>query len=262
MSPDPQMLRRVGQGDARSSGASLFEISVVLPCLNEVTTIAACVVRARQGIAALGVCGEVIVVDNNSDDNSADLARGAGARVITASRRGYGSALRAGIAAATSRFVVLADSDATYVLDDLTVFWDRLGHGDHLVVGNRFTGGIGDQAMPYWHRRVGNPLLSAIGRALFAVQLGDFHCGLRAFDRDAITALNLSSDGMEFATEMIAKAAMYGLVISEVPTTLARASAGRRSHLRPVRDAARHVALMTSLRLGARAGTPLLTTPK
>jgi glycosyltransferase involved in cell wall biosynthesis len=262
MSLDPHATQRGGQGDAQSSGAPVLEISVVLPCLNEVATIAACVTRAQQGIAALGVSGEVIVVDNNSDDNSADLARAAGARIITASRRGYGSALRTGIAAATSRYVIIADSDATYTLDDLAAFWDRLERGDDLVIGNRFTGGIGDQAMPYWHRRVGNPLLSAIGRAMFAVPLGDFHCGIRAFDRDAITALNLSSDGMEFATEMIAKAAMNGLVISEVPTTLARANAGRRSHLRPVRDAARHLALMTSLRLGVRAATPRMTAPQ
>jgi|SRR5450631_340334 len=227
------------------------QISVVLPCLNEAATITACVLNARAGIAKLGVGGEVIVVDNSSVDASAELAAHAGARIVAAPQHGYGAALRTGIAAARGRYVLIADADATYELGDFSAFWDQLQQGDQLVVGNRFSGGISAGAMPFWNRRLGNPLLSAVARGLFATQLQDFHCGIRAFDREAILSLGLSSNGMEYATEMIAKAAIANLVVSEVPTTLSRSDPSRKSHLRPFRDGLRHLTLMTTIRLAA-----------
>lgn len=163
--------------------------------------------QAIAGTTALAGAGEVIVVNDASTDGSAALAQAAGAQVVTCVGRGYGAAPRTGIATARGRYVVVADADATYALGDLSAFWQKLRGGDYLVIGNRFSGGMQPGAMPFLHRHLGNPLLSAIGRLAFGVRVTDFHCGIRAFNRDAILALRLSSDGMEFATEMIAKAA-------------------------------------------------------
>jgi glycosyltransferase involved in cell wall biosynthesis len=205
------------------------------------------------GIDRLGVLGEIIVVDNGSSDASACLASAAGAHVVTVSTRGYGVALRAGISCARGTFVVVADADASYDLAHLGAFWERLIDGSDLVVGNRFKGGIAAGAMPFWNRWIGNPFLSWCGRLFVPTRLGDFHCGLRAFRRTAIMDLGLRTEGMEFATEIIARACFAGLTVVEVPTHLLQSGRPGRSHLRPIRDSFRHLGVLIAISTSARA---------
>ncbi len=218
-----------------------LELSVLLPCLNEAKTIQVCVRKSLSQIKLLGIKGEVVVADNGSTDGSQGLARAAGARVIDVLERGYGSALRNGIEAAHGRWVIMADSDDSYALDDLKPFLDEMAKGNQLVIGNRFLGGIADGAMPFLHRRIGNPVLSAVGRIFFKVPCRDFHCGMRAFDRKAVLSLDLRTSGMEFASEMLVRASIEGFRISEVPTTLSPDGRDRAPHLRTWRDGWRHL---------------------
>ncbi len=218
-----------------------LELTILMPCLNEARTVAVCVAEARAFLEAHGVVGEVLVADNGSTDGSQHLAQTAGARVINVPVRGYGAALMAGIATAQGRFVVMGDADRSYDFSALGPFIDRLRDGAELVMGNRFQGGIHDGAMPKLHRYLGNPVLSFIGRLFFRVPIGDFHCGLRGFRRDAIAALGLVTPGMEFASEMVAKAALAGLRIEEVPAELRPDGRGRAPHLRTWRDGWRHL---------------------
>ena len=223
------------------AGAPALELTVLVPCLNEARTVAGCVAAALGFLQTAGVSGEVLVADNGSTDGSQAIARQAGARVIDVPRRGYGAALGAGIAAARGRFVVMGDADGSYDFTNLRAFVDRLRGGAQLVMGNRFQGGIEPGAMPWLHRYLGNPVLSFIGRLFFRVPIGDFHCGLRGFSRDAMLGLGLVSPGMEFASEMVAKAALAGLPIAEVPTTLRPDGRDRPPHLRTWRDGWRHL---------------------
>jgi glycosyltransferase involved in cell wall biosynthesis len=223
------------------AGAAGLELTVLVPCLNEARTVADCVSAALGFLQTAGVAGEVLVADNGSTDGSQALARQAGARVIDVPRRGYGAALGAGIAAARGRFVVMGDADGSYDFTGLLAFVERLRAGAQLVMGNRFQGGISPGAMPWLHRYLGNPVLSFIGRLFFRVPIGDFHCGLRGFSREAMLGLGLVSPGMEFASEMIAKAALAGLPIEEVPTTLRPDGRDRPPHLRTWRDGWRHL---------------------
>jgi glycosyltransferase involved in cell wall biosynthesis len=218
-----------------------LELSVIMPCLDEAETLGRCIDKARQFFEKNGVSGEVIVADNGSRDGSREIAARHGARVVPVQERGYGAALLGGIAAANSRFAVMGDADDSYDFTELLPFLARLRAGDELVVGNRFTGGISVGAMPWLHRYLGNPVLSWLGRLFFRVPIGDFHCGLRAFDVAAIRRLGLQASGMEFASEMIVRAALEGLRISEVPTTLAKDGRSRRPHLRTWRDGWRHL---------------------
>jgi hypothetical protein len=213
----------------------------VLPCLDEADTLAVCTRKARSSLERLGVAGEVVVADNGSTDGSRDIAPAEGARVVDIPRRGYGAALRGGIAAARGRFVLMADADDSYPLDDIGRFLDALHRGADLVVGNRFIGGIEPGAMPFLHRYLGNPLLSLLGRRFFRVPLGDFHCGMRAFRRDRILSLRMQTDGMEFASEMVVRASLAHLDIVEVPTVLRPDGRTRRPHLRTWRDGWRHL---------------------
>lgn len=218
-----------------------IEVTVLMPCLNEARTVANCVVAARRFLDEAGVSGEVLVADNGSTDGSQDLARAAGARVINAPRRGYGAALCTGIAAARGRYVIMGDADDSYDFSALQSFVDRLRGGAQLVMGNRFRGGIAPGAMPLLHRYLGNPVLSFVGRLFFRVHIGDFHCGLRGFSRADVLRLGLVSQGMEFASEMVAKAAQAGLRIEEVPTSLRPDGRDRPPHLRTWRDGWRHL---------------------
>ncbi|MGH7135946.1 MAG: glycosyltransferase family 2 protein, partial [Pirellulales bacterium] len=215
-----------------------------MPCLNEAATTGKCVVKALRAIDDGFIDGEVIVADNGSTDGSVEIAAAAGARVVYASRKGYGSALAAGIAAARGTFVVMGDADDSYDFSHIPRFVERLREGDDLVMGNRFLGGIEPGAMPPLHRYLGNPLLSGIGRLLFGSPCRDFHCGLRGFRREAICALGLRTPGMEFASEMVVKATLHGLKISEVPTTLSPDGRNRPPHLRSFRDGWRHLRFM------------------
>lgn len=217
------------------------ELTILMPCLNEARTVGACVRAARGFLDAAGVAGEVLVADNGSSDGSQDLAREAGARVIDVPRRGYGAALLVGIRASRGRFVIMGDADLSYDFSSLAPFLAGLRGGADLVMGNRFEGGIQAGAMPTLHRYLGNPVLSFIGRLFFRVDIRDFHCGLRGFRREAIAGLGLVAPGMEFASEMVAKAALAGLRIAEVPTALRPDGRDRAPHLRTWRDGWRHL---------------------
>ena len=219
-------------------------LSVVMPCLNEARTVVACVAKARSFFMRAGISGEVIVADNGSTDRSPELALAAGARVVHVAERGYGAAITGGVKAARGRWVVMGDADDSYDFASLDGFVERLEAGAQLVMGNRFAGGIAEGAMPPLHRWLGNPVLSFIGRLLFPVRIGDFHCGLRAFDREAILALGLTSPGMEFASEMVMRAGLAGLKVDEVPTRLAKDGRDRPPHLRSWRDGWRHLRLL------------------
>jgi hypothetical protein len=219
-----------------------LEVTVLLPCLDEAETVGTCVEKARRSLEELGVEGEVLVSDNGSADGSPEIARRAGARVITVPERGYGAALLAGTENARGRYVIMADADDSYDLGELGPFVNALREGHDVVMGNRFRGGIAEGAMPWLHRYLGNPVLSWLGRTLFGLkEVGDFHCGIRGFDRERMLALGLSMPGMEFASELIVRAALAGYDISEVPTTLSPDGRTRPSHLRTWRDGWRHL---------------------
>lgn len=218
-----------------------LELTILMPCLNEAETVVICVRKAAEWLRANGVAGEVLVADNGSTDGSQELATSAGARVAPIAAKGYGSALLGGIHAARGRYVIMADSDDSYDFSNLGPFLERLRAGDELVMGNRFKGGIAPGAMPPLHYYLGNPVLTAIGRILFHSPCGDFHCGLRGFDRAAILALDLHTTGMEFASEMVVKATLAKLRLSEVPTTLSPDGRSRPPHLRSWRDGWRHL---------------------
>jgi hypothetical protein len=221
-----------------------MELTILMPCLNEALTVEICIRKARAYLEKRSIAGEVLVADNGSTDGSQTLAAAAGARVIEVANKGYGAALIGGIEAANGRYVIMADADDSYDFTDLDGFVDRLRRGSKLVIGNRFQGRIKPGAMPLLNRYLGNPVLSLIGRTLFASPVGDFHCGLRGFERQAILGLNLRAPGMEFASEMVVKASLASLQISEIPTTLSPDGRQRASHLRPWRDGWRHLRFM------------------
>ena len=218
--------------------------TIILPCLNESETLAVCISKGFASLNRLGIEGEVVVADNGSTDGSQKIALNAGARLINVPTRGYGAALIGGIEAAKSDFIIMADADDSYALDDLDDFMDSLNAGNDLVIGNRFKGGIAPGAMPWLHKYVGNPVLSFIGRMFFKIKIGDFHCGLRAFRANSIRSLKLKSIGMEFASEMVVKAAVNKLKIAEVPTTLKPAGRSRAPHLRTWHDGMRHLVFL------------------
>ncbi len=217
------------------------DVTVLMPCLDEAATLAVCIAKAQRALAALGVPGEILIADNGSTDGSPAIARAHGARVVHVAQRGYGAALAAGIDAARGRWIIMADADDSYDLGGLAPFVRALQDGAELVMGNRFRGGIVPGAMPALHRYLGNPVLTGVGRVLFRSPCRDFHCGMRGFSRDAVRALALRTTGMEFASEMVVKATLHGLRITEVPTTLAPDGRGRPPHLRSWRDGWRHL---------------------
>ena len=218
-----------------------MELTVVMPCLNEAETVATCVRKAIGFLAESGISGEVLVADNGSTDGSQQLAEQAGARVVPIRDKGYGNALMGGIIAARGKYVIMGDADDSYDFTNLMPFVNELRKGADLVMGNRFKGGIAPGAMPPLHRYLGNPVLSFVGRLFFPSKIGDFHCGLRGFNRDSVMALNLQATGMEFASEMVVKATLAGQRITEVPTTLAKDGRSRPPHLHTWRDGWRHL---------------------
>lgn len=218
-----------------------IELSIVMPCLNESETLATCIRHARTFLATSGVVGEVIIADNGSTDGSQQIAVDEGARVVNVPEKGYGAALIGGIAAARGTYVAMGDADDSYDFEGLGPFVAELRKGADLVMGNRFLGGIEPGAMPKLHKYLGNPVLSLVGRLFFNAPVKDFHCGLRAFRRDSITALSLRTTGMEFASEMVVKASLSGLKVVEVPTTLRKDGRSRPPHLRSWHDGWRHL---------------------
>ena len=219
----------------------MFELTILMPCLNEAETLTVCIVKAKGYLDLSGLSGEVLIADNGSTDGSQELARSLGARVVDITEKGYGNALIGGIEAARGEFVIMGDADDSYDFSDLDFFVERLRAGDGLVMGNRFRGGIEPGAMPPLHKYLGNPVLSAIGRVLFKSPIKDFHCGLRGFRRQSMLDLHLQATGMEFASEMVVKSTLGGLRVSEVPTTLKKDGRSRPPHLRSWRDGWRHL---------------------
>ncbi|MFO1488006.1 MAG: glycosyltransferase family 2 protein [Verrucomicrobiota bacterium] len=236
--------------DPRSTPAAAREpldLTIVMPCLNEAETIAACIKKGLRSLAELGLRGEVVIADNGSTDGSIEIAEFLGARVVRIPRKGYGNALRGGIEAARGRWVIMGDSDDSYDFSALGPFVEKLRQGFELVMGCRMPYGGGTilpGAMPWKHRWIGNPALSFIGRLFFKCPVTDFHCGLRGFERDAFQRLQLKTTGMEFASEMVIKATLLKLKIAEVPITLHKDGRSRPPHLRSWRDGWRHLRFM------------------
>jgi glycosyltransferase involved in cell wall biosynthesis len=227
-----------------SSTPTAVEVSIVMPCLNEAETLAKCIRHAQSAIAKGGFAAEIIVADNGSADGSQQIGRDLGATVVDVPRKGYGSALIGGIDAAKGRFVVIGDADDSYDFEAIGPLIDKLREGYDLVVGNRFMGGIEPGAMPWSHRWVGNPVLTFISRVFFHAPVGDTHCGLRAFKKDAYEKMRLRATGMEFASEMVIKASLKGMRITEVAVVLRPDGRSRAPHLRTWRDGWRHLRFM------------------
>ncbi|UCC82045.1 MAG: glycosyltransferase family 2 protein [Gemmatimonadota bacterium] len=227
--------------DSPPTSGTACELTVLIPCLNEAETIGICIEKASKYFESRNIVGEVLVADNGSTDGSQEIAGRLGARVIDVAEPGYGAALMGGIAAACGRFVIMGDADDSYDFGNLDPFVEKLRDDYELVMGNRFLGGIEPDAMPFLHRYLGNPVLSWLGRLLFKSPVKDFHCGLRGFDKQAIQRLGLTTTGMEFASEMVVKATLQKLKITEVPTTLAPDGRSTPPHLRTWRDGWRHL---------------------
>jgi glycosyltransferase involved in cell wall biosynthesis len=230
--------------EPKSDQRDPIELSIVMPCLNEAETLAVCVQKACGFLAREGIAGEVIVADNGSSDGSQEIAAANGARVVPVAQRGYGAALLGGIAAARGKYIIMGDADDSYDFTNLEAFVEKLRGGADLVMGNRFQGGIAPGAMPPLHRYFGNPVLSGVGRLFFGIPVGDFHCGLRGFDTNAMRRLGLITSGMEFASEMVVRSALEGQRIEEVPTTLRPDGRSRPPHLKSFRDGWRHLKLL------------------
>lgn len=225
----------------------MIEVTIVMPCLNEAETLADCIAAATLGLSAAGVEGEILIADNGSTDGSQDIARNLGARVVDVPERGYGHALRHGMEAANGKFLIMGDSDRSYDFGEIKPFIKQLRAGADLVMGCRMPAGGGKiipGAMPWKHRWIGNPALTFIGRLLFRCPAHDFHCGLRALTKQAFEKMDLRTTGMEFASEMVIKAALRGLRIEEVPITLHKDGRSRPPHLRSWRDGWRHLRFM------------------
>ncbi len=229
-----------------------MELTILIPCLNEEKTVAACVKQAATFLREKAIVGEVLVCDNGSKDGSYALAKEAGARVISCQRKGYGSALQTGIKEARGIYVIMGDCDLSYHFDEIMPLLEELRKGSHLVVGNRFAKKIEKKAMPFWHQYLGVPLLSFLGRVFFSCKVKDFHCGLRGVHKESYERLGCKYPGMEFATEMIGRAAMEGQKISQAAVKLYPDERGKPSHLRSIRDGLRHLAVILT-----RAGLPL-----
>ncbi len=232
------MMDEMTSFDTATTG--LLELTVVMPCLNEAETLAICVDKAMAALRDNNIAGEVVVADNGSTDGSQQIALEHGARVVPVPVRGYGAALNAGILAAQSKYVLMADADDSYNFAHIPRFLEALRNGADLVMGNRFAGGIMPGAMPFLHKYLGNPVLSWMGRTLFRTPVGDFHCGMRAFSKSAYESLALRTTGMEFASEMVVKASLQKQNIVEVPTTLKKDGRSRPPHLKTWRDGWRH----------------------
>jgi len=227
------------------------DVSIILPCLNEAGCLPACLANAREALTMMrttyGLIGEIVVADNGSTDGSPAIAEKLGARCIHVTRRGYGAALVGGSAAAYGRFLVMGDADGSYDFRDAVAMVGKLMQGADLCMGSRFKGGIEPGAMPWKNRYIGNPILTGILNVLFRAGISDAHCGLRAFTRTCFDRLQLSGEGMEFASEMVIKAALLGCTIAEQPATLSRDLRDRPPHLRPWRDGWRHLRYLLML---------------
>lgn len=221
-----------------------IEVTILMPCLNEEKSLAFCIKEVEKSVKKNHISAEILIGDNRSTDNSRKIAEECGARVVQIPRKGYGNAVRGAVDAARGKYVIMGDCDGSYDFSESVFLLEKLREGYGLVVGNRYLGGIEKGAMPLLHRWIGVPLLSMLGRWRYKVKVGDFHCGLRGFDRRKAQALGLQSEGMEFATELIGRFAQAGERICEVPVRLRRDKRGGRSHLRTIPDGWRHLRLI------------------
>lgn len=221
-----------------------IKLTILMPCLNESESLPLCIKKAFIFLEKNNIDGEVLIADNGSTDGSQNIALQMGARVVSVKKKGYGNALFHGIKSAKGDFIIMADSDNSYDFSNLLPFYNAYNEGFEFVIGNRFRGGIEPGAMPWKNKYIGNPILSYIGRSLFNVNIGDFHCGLRGITKSAFKKLDLRTSGMEFASEMVIKAALKKIKIKEVAIKLFPDSRKREPHLRPWRDGWRHLKFM------------------
>lgn len=221
-----------------------MELTILMPCLNESASVAFCIQEASSYLKSRRITGEVLIADNGSSDGSRELALDAGARVITVPEKGYGNAVRFGIHAAKGRYIIIGDCDGSYDFSNLDPILEKLRQGWHLVIGNRFSGGISRGAMPFSHRYCGVPMLSWLGRCRYKVNISDFHCGLRGIARSAALETEFQCTGMEFATEMIGRFADAGFKIAQVPVYLRKDLRQHSGHLRTIPDGMRHLLLI------------------
>ncbi|MEI6195858.1 MAG: glycosyltransferase family 2 protein [Verrucomicrobiota bacterium] len=223
------------------------ELTILMPCLNEAETLARCLEKAKLGIQRAGVRGEILIADNGSTDGSQAIAEKAGVRVVAVKEKGYGNALRGGIAAARGEWILMGDADDSYDFSEADRFGEKFKQGDELIMGCRLPVGGGTimpGAMPWKNRWIGNPVLTTIGRVFFKCPAHDFHSGLRGFTKTAYHQMELQTTGMEFASEMAIKGTLKKLKISEVPITLHKDGRSRPPHLKPWRDGWRHLRFM------------------
>lgn len=244
---DCEVMRDSADFPCRPDDGFAIEVTVLMPCLNEAETLTVCINEAFAALRSGKISGEVLIADNGSTDGSQAIAVSLGARVVAVSKRGYGNVLMGGIDAARGRYVVMGDSDASYDFGHVPRFVEKLRDGYDLVMGNRFKGGVEPGAMPWKHRWIGNPVLSAIGRLFFYCPASDFHCGLRGFAKAAYPRMELATPGMEFASEMVIKSTLNGLRITEIPTVLRPDGRSRPPHLRSWQDGWRHLRFMLLL---------------
>lgn len=225
-----------------------ISLTILIPCFNEEDTIAECIATSLKFLKDNKINGEVLVIDNNSTDNSFKIAQKTKARVILELKRGYGNALRRGIKEAKGKFIIMLDADCSYDIYECAPFLEKLNHGYDLIVGNRFLGGIETGAMSFSHKYVGNPILSFIGKKIFKVKLNDFHCGLRGFNKEKMASIIWEGEGMEFATEMIIKCQKNKLNMCEIPIKLHKDKRiNTKSKLKTFRDGWRHLRIMINL---------------
>ena len=233
------------------SDAMLLDVTIVMPCLNEAQCLPHCIANAREALARIaadhGLAGEIVIADNGSTDGSQALAESLGARVVAVSAKGYGAALIGGCQAAFGRYILMGDADGSYDFTDGVAMIGRLERGADLCIGSRFQGGIAPGAMPWKNRHIGNPILTGILNLFFRAGINDAHCGLRAITKAAFLELGLAGSGMEFASEMVIKAALKRMRIEQVPATLSRDLRDRPPHLRPWRDGWRHLRYLLML---------------
>lgn len=219
-------------------------LTILMPCLNEEKTIEKCIIDAKKFICDKNIDGEILIVDNGSCDNSKEIVKKQNVRLINCNKKGYGNALRYGINKSKGKYIIMGDSDASYDFSNIGEFVKLLDDGYDLVMGNRFKGTIEKGAMPLLNRYIGNPFLSWFARKLFPCNIGDFHSGLRGFQKDKIIKLKLESEGMEFASEMVIKCVKHNYKICETPINLLNNGIERKPHLRPFRDGLRHIKLI------------------
>lgn len=224
------------------------ELTIVMPCLNEAETLAICIQKSKQFLISNNINGEIIIGDNGSIDGSPQIATDNGAIVVNVPQKGYGNALLGAFKAARGKYVIMGDSDNSYDFSELNLFMKKLRSGYDLVIGNRFAGTIHPNAMPFLNKYIGNPFLSSLARLFVRSEIGDFHCGLRGFNREKLLLLNLKTTGMEFASEMIVAATVSRFKITEVPVVLSPDGRSRPPHLRPWRDGWRHLQFLLKYR--------------